>query len=292
MMNFSNEQYSIILPARIVEFFPANQTATVLVCTDRITHNSDTTDNVEARTPIEGVPVHTPQGGGWSMTFPIKPGDTCLMLFSQTGYDHWLYEDADTAGLLAGLPRPHLLRKFKEDDGFCFVGINTMPRVIPDYHATSAQMRGPVAADQVISLNDDNSIDIDSALSVTINAPTVTVNCDTAEVNATTNMDINTPITAISDNVTIGGTLEVTGAVTNLDTVDNTGIVTNLAAVNTTGITTTGGIAVAGGAAADMGSGDMTSTGTMSVNGVDVETHVHPYTWTDGAGSGNTSPPA
>ena len=280
MMEFSNEQYSIILPARIVEFFPANQTATVLICTDRITHNSDTTDNVEARTSIEGVPVHTPQGGGWSMTFPVKPGDTCLMLFSQTGYDHWLYEDADTAGLLAGLPKPHLLRKFKEDDGFCFVGINTMPRVIPDYHATSAQMRGPDATKQVISLNDDETIDITSNVGITINAPAVTVNCQTAEVNASTKMDINTPITNISDNCTIGGTLEVTGVVTNLST------------VITTGITTTGGIVIAGGAAANMGSGAVTSTGSITVNGIDVETHVHAYTWTDPAGSGNTDQPS
>lgn len=279
MMDFSSEQYSLILPGRIVEYFPADQTATVLVCTDRITHSADSTDNLEKRTPIFGVPVHTPSGGGWSMTMPIKPGDTCLMLFSQTGYDHWLYEDKDTAGLLANLPKPHLLRRFKEDDGFCFVGVNTLPRAIPSYSPTHSQWRGPDPVKQVISLNDDESINIDSNVSLTINAPAVEVNCTTAVVNASTGVDVNAPITAISDNVTIGGTLEVTG------------LVTNLAAVITTGITTTGGLAVAGGAAANMGSGPTTSTGSVTVNGIGVETHAHAYTWTDPAGSGTTDLP-
>jgi len=288
----NNEKYSIALPGRIVAYYPEDQTADVIVSVERITHSSEGTYISTPRKTIKKMPVHIPSGGGWSLTFPIKPDDTCLLLFSQIGYDHWFYSDSDTAGTLAGLPKPHMSRQFNEDDGFCLVGFNTIPRAITDHHATGAELRGPVAADQHILLADDNSITITSSVSLTINAPAVTVNCETAELNASTGVDVNTPITAISDDVTIGGTLEVTGAVTNLDTMDTTGIVTNLAIVNTTGITTTGGIAVAGGAAADMGSGDMTSTGTMSVNGVDLETHVHPYTWTDAGGSGNTSPPA
>jgi len=276
----NNEEYSIILPGRIVEYFPEDQTATIQISAERIAHSSEKTDSLTERTPLEGVPVHTPSGGGWSITMPIKVGDTCLLFFSQVGYEHWLYEDLDTAGTLAELPKPWLSRQFSEDDGFALVGMNTLPRAISNYSATDSQWRGPDPAKQVISLNEDESIEITSNVKVTINAPAVEVNCQTADVNASTGTNITTPITAISGDCTIGGTLQVTG------------IVTNLATVITSGITTTGGIAIAGGAAANMGSGAMTSTGTMSVNGVDVETHVHPYTWTDGAGSGSTSPPA
>ena len=88
-----NETYSIILPARIVEFFPLDQTATVLVCVDSIYSDSSDLQSSRGRVPLEGVPVHTPSGGGWSITMPIKAGDTCILFFSQVGYDHWFYED-------------------------------------------------------------------------------------------------------------------------------------------------------------------------------------------------------
>lgn len=38
-------------------------------------------------------------------------------------------------------------------------------------------------------------------------------------------------------------------------------------------------------------SGTITSDGETTANGVEVSTHTHPYTWTDDAGSDNTSPP-
>ena len=37
--------------------------------------------------------------------------------------------------------------------------------------------------------------------------------------------------------------------------------------------------------------GDVVVVGEVTGNGVDLSTHTHPYTWTDPAGSGNTSPP-
>ena len=278
----NSEEYSIILPGRIVEYFPADQTATVQISAERITHSSERTDNLTTRTPLEGVPVHTPSGGGWSITMPIKVGDTCILFFSQVGYEHWLYEDKDRAGTLAELPKPWLHRQFNEDDGFALVGMNTLPRAISNYHATHSQWRGPDPTKQVISLNDDETIEITSSTKLTINAPAVEVNCDSANVNATATANVTAPAVSVAASASCDVTSPLTTFTGNV-------LITGLLTVN--GITTTGGIVVAGGAAANMGSGAMTSTGSISVNGVDVETHVHPYTWTDLAGSGNTSPP-
>ena len=80
------------------------------------------------------------------MTFPVKPGDTCLVSFSQFGYDHWLYNDDDAAGTRDdGNPQPWTFRKFNVQDGFAQVGFNTLPRAISGYSATDSEWRNASA---------------------------------------------------------------------------------------------------------------------------------------------------
>lgn len=203
----NNEEYSIILPARIVTYYPINQTADIQICVERIYNDSNDIGRVEARRPIESVPVHTPSGGGWAMTMPIKTGDSCLVFFSQVGYDHWLYEDKDVAGTLANMPKPWLKRQFSEDDGYALVGLNTLPRAITNYSAVDSQWRN-VDSTQIIDLREDLSIVITSPTSLTINAPTVTVNATDVVVTASGSTLITCP-----DN-TIDGPLDVTGVIT------------------------------------------------------------------------------
>lgn len=203
-----NQKISMILPARIVEYFPETQTATIQISAESVFNNSDSLFESIIREPLEDVPVHTPSGGGWSLTMPISVGDTCLIVFSQIGYDHWLYEDKDTAGTLAKLPKPWLKRQFSDDDGFAIVGLNTLPRAITNYSTDGSQWRNNDTT-QNIHLKDDLSIEINSTISVTINAPSVVVNCETSEINATTKVDIVTPIVNMSGDLVVTG--EVTG---------------------------------------------------------------------------------
>ena len=194
-----NERYSIILPARIVEYFPEDQTATVQVSAEVIYNSSDSLAEPKSRVPLEGVPVHTPFGGGWSMTMPIKQGDTCLMLFSQIGYDHWLYDDLDEAGTLANVPKPWLGRQFNDDDGFCFVGVNTLPRAIADYQADDAEFRN-VDREQRISLVADGSLHI--------KAGTTTINLTSSgaiTVTTSANVDVVSPLVTMSGDLTVTG---------------------------------------------------------------------------------------
>ena len=209
-----NELYSLILPGRIVEYFPDDQTATVKVSAERIIRTQEDAHTIYDRGGIYGVPVHTPSGGGWSITMPIKPGDTCILFFSQIGYDHWLYDDNDKAGTLANLPKPWLRRQFSQSDGFALVGLNTLPRAIDSYHATDSQWRNTDVT-QVISLKEDLDIELTSPTGITINAPNVVVNAEdvvvnteTSTINASTSTDIISPLN------TITGPLDVTGVIT------------------------------------------------------------------------------
>jgi len=202
-----NDKASILYPGRIVTYYPENQTADIKISAEKVYSNFDGKNKQTERQILKGVPVHTPYGGGWSLTFPIKTGDTCLIAFSQIGYDHWFYNDKDAGGTIIKQPVPHLMRHFSEDDGFAMVGFNTLPRKIQSYHATHSQWRNNVA-DQVISLNDDKSITITSPVSVTINSPKtivnsadVDVNCSTADITASSKVTLDTPLTEITGNL-------------------------------------------------------------------------------------------
>lgn len=262
-----NQKMSIILPARIVEYFPENQTATIQISVETVFSYAGAISDSRVRQPLEGVPVHTVSGGGWALTMPIKAGNTCLMYFSQQGYDHWLYEDKDVAGTLAALPKPWLRRQFSDDDGLAVVGFNTLPRAIKKYSANHSQWRNDDAA-QVISLNEDTSIEITSPTKLVINAPAVEVNCETAEIKASKSTTIDSPAT------TVTGTLDVGGAVTMAATCDITGATTVGETLGVTSVASLGGLAVVGSAPAKM-AGGLDAAGDISAGGVSVTGHTH-----------------
>lgn len=231
------ERYSITLPGRIVAFDATDQTAEVQISADQVFSDSSQVTQSKKLNTIKRVPVHIPSGGGWSFTTPITLGDTCLLVFSQVGYDHWFYEDKDTAGTIANVPKPWLKRKFSKDDGFALVGFNTIPRAIESYSPDNSEWRNSDAT-QIIRLLPNDDIEIETPTKVKVIAETVdvdcttldvdcttaTVDCDTASVTASTSVTVTTPLldlicnqmvnitsplVAQSGNMTIGGTLLV-----------------------------------------------------------------------------------
>ncbi len=182
-----NEEDYICFPGRIVTYYPEDQTADVQLCAEKVYSNAENNLSLFTRGIIPHMPVHTPSGGGWSMTMPIKTGDTCILFFSQIGYDHWLFNDKDVGGTLVGNPVPHLMRSFDVNDGYALVGLNTLKRAISTYHPENSEWRGPDSSLQVIRLKPDHHIEIESSVQVTVIAPHVQVTCDTmtADVSAT-----------------------------------------------------------------------------------------------------------
>ena len=303
------DDYSIIMPGRIVEYFPETQTATVKI-SDARTYSTSSEDDVQATRPLlEDVPVYTSGGGGWHITFPIKPDDPCLLNFSQFGYDHWLFDNKDDAGIRSNnQPQPWTKRRFDLADGFAQVGWNNIPTAITDYNPDSAEFRNEDASQRLTLLDDGNieivtgttkitltgdSIILDSDSEVTVNTQTANINAETeanvntananitataeakvdtatATVNATAAANITSPMT------TINGALTVTGPINGLTSV-------------TTPLVSAGALAVTGAGAATV-AGSLTVTGEVSANGIDLSTHMHPGD--GGTGSGpNTGPP-
>lgn len=78
-------------------------------------------------------PIEFPSGGGYTLTFPIAPGDECEISFSSRCIDAWWQS--------GGVQPQAEFRMHDLSDGFVKVGPRSQPRVIANISSTSAQLR-------------------------------------------------------------------------------------------------------------------------------------------------------
>lgn len=88
------------------------------------------------------VPVVFPGGGGFTMTFPIAPGDEAVVVFASRSIDNWWYQ--------GGIQPQSLLAMHDLSDGFAFVGVRSQPR----------KLSPAVSTNSVAIRSDDNSVHI------------------------------------------------------------------------------------------------------------------------------------
>lgn len=158
----------VALPGIVKSFNSEQQTVEVdLAIQDRIKANmpalpgyNASTGDIQIPTLLD-VPIVIPRAGGFSLTFPIKPGDECLVIIGDMCINSWWQNGASIGqGQIQESLRRHDL-----SDAFAILGPWSQPRVLPDYSITSAQLR-----------TDDGTVIINiSEGGVTITAPTVTV---------------------------------------------------------------------------------------------------------------------
>ncbi len=96
----------------ITAFDSAKRTASVKIAFRRRLVNGSIADYPE----LKMCPVVTIQGGGGYLSFPVKVGDECLVLFSDSNIDAW-YESG-------GQSLPYDGRRHDISDGIVLVGLN------------------------------------------------------------------------------------------------------------------------------------------------------------------------
>lgn len=84
------------LPGRVESFDSARGTVDVLPLLKRVYQDPDDASEVkEFELPvIPDVPIVYPAGGGWSITFPLEPGDLVYISFAERSLDRWKAADA------------------------------------------------------------------------------------------------------------------------------------------------------------------------------------------------------
>ena len=107
---------------------------------------------------IENVPLVVPSCNGFAVTLPVKPGDTCLLIFSDRSLDEFLdsgglsnpcsgYSDDTTS------PRQHALT-----DAICVPGLNGSLATIGNYNADALEIRTRDGLNKIVVADDGVSI--------------------------------------------------------------------------------------------------------------------------------------
>ncbi|ASN17760.1 translation initiation factor IF-2 [Pantoea ananatis] len=124
------------------------------------------------------VPVIFPRGGGCTITFPVKAGDECLVVFSDRCIDFWWQN--------GGVQEPVDPRQHDLSDAFAFVGPQSQAQKISGISTTSVQVR-----------TDDGSsfIELMQGGNVNITTQLLTVNG---------NVQVNGTVTSTGDQVAKG----------------------------------------------------------------------------------------
>lgn len=174
----------------IVSFDKNDQTATIKVLHrwDN-NYNTDLTETVDYPV-LQKVPVVVLQGGGSVITFPIKAGDQCLLLFCDYMIDNWWISGSVGA---SDFPRKHDL-----SDAIAIVGLQALPKAIQnysDYLHLQYNENSDIVIGEQIDVNNEN-INLNGATKV---SETLEVEKD---VTAKANVDVTETLTAKQLNAT------------------------------------------------------------------------------------------
>lgn len=195
------------LPGKILEFNPEKQIAKVQLLIKRIFKE----DRVLDLPPLINVIVWQPKAGGYSITFPIKPDDECLVLFSERSLDAW-YKSGQSK-------KPTNYRMHSFSDAICLVGMSSEPNVITDYDPDNLQIRNS-EKDQTFTMLANKDINITTG---TVSFELINEG-EEVKINAPSKMTVTSPETEFTGNVTIAGTTTMQSDASVDGNIDITGI--------------------------------------------------------------------
>jgi hypothetical protein len=162
------------LPGAVVSFDANTATATVqpgVAGTVTAKDGSKQTVNLPV---LSDVPVVFPRGGGCTLTFPVKTGDECLIIFASRAIDAW----AQSGGVqVASDARMHDL-----SDAFAIIGPMSQANKISGISTTKTQLRSNDGATFVELDPAGQIVNVTAPGGMTITTPTLhitgNVNCD------------------------------------------------------------------------------------------------------------------
>ncbi|HED1397789.1 Gp138 family membrane-puncturing spike protein [Enterobacter sp. 166D1] len=157
----------VSLPGMIKSFDPESVTCEVELSTFGLSatakRGSTSVDRIKSEDGyypvIQDIPVVFPRGGGCTLTFPVKAGDECLVIFSDRCIDFW-WQNGETQNTSRA-------RSHSFSDAFVIPGPQSQAKKISNISTSAAQLR-----------TDDGAafVEVAAGGAVTITSPQITLN--------------------------------------------------------------------------------------------------------------------
>jgi len=225
-----------MLPGIVQSFDPVTQTASVQPAIQRVFNEKGAVG-----LPVcVDVPVCFPGGGDFYLTFPVKQGDECILIFSERCIDFW--------HMNGGLQLPAEYRLHDLSDAFAVVGVNSQPKKLPSFNAADVELRDRDRTVRVTMKHDGTIENINPFGSTVLSA------AGKFTVNAPGGFEVNAPLSKFNSAQTT-----MSGATT------SQGLLTYAAGMSGTG----------GGAGTSISGAVSQSGGALSSNGIVLATHTH-----------------
>lgn len=123
----------VSIPGIIQSFDPDAVTAVIQPAIKGVEHDASGAE-VSVNLPLlVDVPVIFPRGGGCTLTFPVKEGDECLVIFADRCIDFWWQS--------GGIQEPVDGRMHDLSDAFCIVGPQSQAKKIGGISTSVAELR-------------------------------------------------------------------------------------------------------------------------------------------------------
>ncbi|MGQ5288441.1 Gp138 family membrane-puncturing spike protein [Pectobacterium actinidiae] len=208
MMNRVMSNLRVAMPGVIQSFNPED--VTCVVQPSSMGYDTDNNGNRESN-PLQlltDVPVVFPRGGGCTLTFPVKEGDECLIIFADRCIDFWWQSGR--------VQEPVSDRMHSLSDAFVIVGPQSQAKKISDISTSAAQLRIDdgsafieVAAGGDITVNTTGKLNASAQGGTEITSPSIVLNG-----NVTINGDLSQGMGASGGTATMNGPVNVANDVT------------------------------------------------------------------------------
>lgn len=158
---------------------------------------------------LPDVPLVFPRGGGYTLTFPVKPGDECLVILSARAIDNWWQ---------AGGVQPAFdSRMHSLSDGFALVGPFSQPQRPQAQVSTTAPRLTSDDGSVFVEVNDSiGQVTVKTPTQVVLDSPRVVITGQLVVQNAhgASDAGVITGELNVSGNVISGATMIAAGDVT------------------------------------------------------------------------------
>lgn len=146
-----NGQLRVAMPGIVQSFNPNEQTVTVLCAIRERIVGADKEIRSMAIPALLDVPIVMPRAGGYAITFPVKAGDECLIIFSDICINAWW--------ALGGVQNMEEYRRHDFSDAIAILGPWSQPNRISGYSTENLEIKSETA-DAKISITPDGDINI------------------------------------------------------------------------------------------------------------------------------------